>query len=67
LFIKTFFRKEGNCNANKKSIHINRAFGSDFHHCIIDGIIATGTPKGSQAGQGGCLSDEPETVGISTG
>jgi hypothetical protein len=33
-----------------KRIYLNRAFGGDFHYCVIDGDIAAYAPAGQKTG-----------------
>jgi hypothetical protein len=48
--------------AQGKRLHVNRAFGGDCYHCVIDGDIDAGTAAGQETGKGGCLSVEPAPV-----
>jgi len=45
---KTFSKKGKRKNhyAQAKRLYLNRAFGSDCHHCVIDSDIAAGTAAG---------------------
>jgi hypothetical protein len=58
VFIKPVFGvryNEGYYYAQKNRVHINRAFGGNCHHCIIDGDIDAGFAAGKKTGKIGCL------------
>ena len=55
--------QEGYYYAQKNRVHINRAFGGNCHHCIIDGDIDAGFAAGKKTGTSGCLSVEPAPMG----
>ncbi len=52
-----------NRRAKSERIYVNRAFGSDFHRCAIDGDIAAGPAAHQKTGQSRGVSIEPATVG----
>jgi hypothetical protein len=56
-------REKGKRHAQTKWLYLNRTFGSDCHHCVIDGCIDAGTAAGKEAGKGGSMSVERSTMG----
>jgi len=51
-------KEKGKCHAQTKRLYLNRTFGSDCHHCVIDGYIDAGTATGQEANQGGDMPIE---------
>ena len=50
-------------HGQKTRFHVNRTFGGDCYHSIIDGDIDAGTTAREETGTGSCLSVKPETMG----
>ncbi len=56
-------KEKGKRHAQRKRLHVNRAFGSDCYYRIIDGDTDAGTTAGKAAGSRRWVYVEPEPMG----
>jgi hypothetical protein len=56
-------KEKGKRHARTKRLYLNRAFGGDCYHRIIDGDIDAGVETGERTGAAGSLSEQSQATG----
>ena len=56
-------KEKGKRHARTKRLYLNRAFGGDCYHRIIDGDIDAGPETSERTSQNNRMHDEPKAVG----